>query len=193
MAGNNLFGGLNSGDSSKYKKAGEQAAKRERAEQLDARIDKFLAKKQDIEWAKEALSFVDEETKLNSDIFDLSLNASRLKEIKDTANYIIEKKKKDEAEASKKRVDGLDERIAELNKEPRSVAWAERALVTFEKEEEQNADIIKSIKNYAKIKTIKAEAEKIIEKDIAEKEAARKAEEAEKRRIAAEKRRRKNA
>ena len=51
MAGNNLFGGLNSGDSSKYKKAGEQAAKRERAEQLDARIDKFLAKKQDIEWA----------------------------------------------------------------------------------------------------------------------------------------------
>ena len=187
MAGNNLFGGLNSGDSSKYKKAGEQAAKRERAEQLDARIDKFLAKKQDIEWAKEALSFVDEETKLNSDIFDLSLNASRLKEIKDTANYIIEKKKKDEAEALKKRVDGLDERIAELNKEPRSVAWAERALVTFEKEEEQNADIIKSIKNYAKIKTIKAEAEKIIEKDIAEKEAARKAEEAEKRRIAAEK------
>ena len=187
MAGNNLFGGLNSGDSSKYKKAGEQAAKRERAEQLDARIDKFLAKKQDIEWAKEALSFVDEETKLNSDIFDLSLNASRLKEIKDTANYIIEKKKKDEAEALKKRVDGLDERIAELNKEPRSVAWAERALMTFEKEEEQNADIIKSIKNYAKIKTIKAEAEKIIEKDIAEKEAARKAEEAEKRRIAAEK------
>ena len=187
MAGNNLFGGLNSGDSSKYKKAGEQAAKRERAEQLDARIDKFLAKKQDIEWAKEALSFVDEETKLNSDIFDLSLNASRLKEIKDTANYIIEKKKKDEAEALKKRVDGLDERIAELNKEPRSVAWAERALRTFEKEEKQNADIIKSIKNYAKIKTIKAEAEKIIEKDIADKEAARKAEEAEKRRIAAEK------
>ena len=187
MAGNNLFGGLNSGDSSKYKKAGEQAAKRERAEQLDARIDKFLAKKQDIEWAKEALSFVDEETKLNSDIFDLSLNASRLKEIKDTANYIIEKKKKDEAEALKKRVDGLDERIAELNKEPRSVAWAERALMTFEKEEKQNADIIKSIKNYAKIKTIKAEAEKIIEKDIADKEAARKAEEAEKRRIAAEK------
>ena len=187
MAGNNLFGGLNSGDSSKYKKAGEQAAKRERAEQLDARIDKFLAKKQDIEWAKEALSFVDEETKLNSDIFDLSLNASRLKEIKDTANYIIEKKKKDEAEALKKRIDGLDERIAELNKELRSVAWAERALMTFEKEEEQNADIIKSIKNYAKIKMIKAEAEKIIENDIAEKEAARKAEEAEKRRIAAEK------
>ena len=187
MAGNNLFGGLNSGDSAKYKKVGEQAAKRERAEQLDARIDKFLSEKQDIEWAKEALSFVDEETKLNSDIFDLSLNASRLKEIKDTANYIIEKKKKDEAEALKKRVDGLDERIAKLNKEPRSVAWAERALMTFEKEEEQNADIIKSIKNYAKIKTIKAEAEKIIEKDIAEKEAARKAEEAEKRRIAAEK------
>ena len=187
MAGNNLFGGLNSGDSSKYKKAGEQAAKRERAEQLDARIDKFLAKKQDIEWAKEALSFVEEETKLNSDIFDLSLNASRLKEIKDTANYLIEKKKKDEAEALKKRIDGLDERIAALDKEPRSVAWAERALVTFEKEEKQNADIIKSIKNFSKIKTIKAEAEKIIEKDIAEKEAARKAEEAEKRRIAAEK------
>ena len=187
MAGNNLFGGLNSGDSSKYKKAGEQAAKRERAEQLDARIDKFLARKQDIEWAKEALSFVEEETKLNSDIFDLSLNASRLKEIKDTANYIIEKKKKDEAEALKKRIDGLDERIAELNKEPRSVSWAERALVTLEKEEKQNADIIKSIKNFSKIKDIKAEAEKIIEKDIAEKEAARKAEEAEKRRIAAEK------
>ena len=187
MAGNNLFGGLNSGDSSKYKKAGEQAAKRERAEQLDARIDKFLAKKQDIEWAKEALSFVEEETKLNSDIFDLSLNASRLKEIKDTANYIIEKKKKDEAEALQRRIDGLDERIAELDKEPRSVAWAERALVSLENEEKQNADIIKSIKNYAKIKTIKAEAEKIIEKDIAEKEAACKAEEAEKRRIAAEK------
>ena len=187
MAGNNLFDGLNSGDSSKYKKAGEQAAKRERAEQLDARIDKFLAKKQDIEWAKEALSFVEEETRLNSDIFDLSLNASRLKEIKDTANYIIEKKKKDEAEALKKRVSELDERIAALDKELRSVDWAERALVSLEKEEKQNADIIKSIKNYAKIKSIKAEAEKIIEKDIAEKEAARKAEEAEKRRIAAEK------
>ena len=187
MAGNNLFGGLNSGDSSKYKKAGEQAAKRERAEQLDARIDKLLAKKQDIEWAKEALSFVEEETKLNSDIFDLSLNASRLKEIEEKANYIIDRKRQEDEAALKKRVEELDERIAELNKEPRSVAWAERALVTLEKEEKQNADIIKSIKNYAKIKTIKAEAEKIIEKDIAEKEAARKAEEAEKRRIAAEK------
>ena len=187
MAGNNLFDGLNSGDPTKYKKAGEAATKRERAEQLDARIDKFLAKKQDIEWAKEALSFVDEETKLNSDIFDLSLNASRLKEIEEKANYIIDRKRQEDEAALKKRVEELDERIAALDKEPRSVAWAERALVTFEKEEKQNADIIKSIKNYAKIKTIKAEAEKIIEKDIAEKEAARKAEEAEKRRIAAEK------
>ena len=133
MAGNNLFGGLNSGDSSKYKKAGEQAAKRERAEQLDARIDKFLSEKQDIEWAKAALSFVEEETRLNSDVFDMSLNASRLKEIEEKANYIIEKKKKDEAEALKKRIDELDERIAALDKEPRSVAWAERALKTIEK------------------------------------------------------------
>ena len=187
MAGNNLFGGLNSGDSAKYKKVGEQAAKRERAEQLDARIDKFLSEKQDIEWAKAAISFVEEETRLNSDVFDMSLNALRLKEIEEKANYIIEKKRSEDEAALKKRIDELDERIAALDKEPRTVSWAERALKIIEKEEKQNADIIKSIKNYAKIKTIKAEAEKIIEKDIADKEAARKAEEAEKRRIAAEK------
>ena len=187
MAGNNLFGGLNSGDSAKYKKVGEQAAKRERAEQLDARIDKFLSEKQDIEWAKAAISFVEEETRLNSDVFDMSLNALRLKEIEEKANYIIEKKRSEDEAALKKRIDELDERIAALDKEPRTVSWAERALKIIEKEEKQNADIIKSIKNYAKIKTIKAEAEKIIEKDIADIEAARKAEEAEKRRIAAEK------
>ena len=187
MAGNNLFGGLNSGDSAKYKKVGEQAAKRERAEQLDARIDKFLSEKQDIEWAKAALSFVEEETRLNSDVFDMSLNASRLKEIEEKANYIIEKKKKDEAEALKKRIDELDERIAALDKEPRSVAWAERALKTIEKEEKQNADIVKSIKNAEKLGEMKAQAERIIKADIAEKEAAKKAAEEEAKRQAAAK------
>ena len=187
MAGNNLFGGLNSGDSAKYKKVGEQAAKRERAEQLDARIDKFLSEKQDIEWAKAALSFVEEETRLNSDVFDMSLNASRLKEIEEKANYIIEKKKKDEAEALKKRIDELDERIAALDKEPRTVSWAERALKTIEKEEKQNADIVKSIKNAEKIGVIKVQAERIIKADIAEKEAAKKAAEEEAKRQAAAK------
>ena len=147
MAGNNLFGGLNSGDSSKYKKVGDAATKRERAEQLDARIDKFLSEKQDIEWAKAAISFVEEETRLNSDVFDISLNASRLKEIEEKANYIIEKKRSEDEAALKKRIAELDERIAALDKEPRSVAWAERALKAIEKEEKQNADIVKSIKN----------------------------------------------
>ena len=132
MAGNNLFDGLTSGDPTKYKKAGEAATKRERAEQLDARIDIFLTKKQDIEWAKEALSFVDEETKLNSDIFDLSLNASRLKEIEEKANYIIDRKRQEDEAALKKRVEELDERIAALDKEPRSLAWADRAFVTID-------------------------------------------------------------
>ena len=187
MAGNNLFGGLNSGDSAKYKKVGEQAAKRERAEQLDARIDKFLSEKQDIEWAKAALSFVEEETRLNSDIFDMSLNASRLKEIEEKANYIIEKKRSEDEAALKKRIDELDERIAALDKEPRSVAWAERALKTIEKEEKQNADIVKSIKNAEKIGVIKVQAERIIKADIAEKEAAKKAAEEEAKRQAAAK------
>ena len=57
MAGNNLFGGLNSGDSSKYKKAGEQAAKRERAEQLDARIDKFFGEKARYRMGKRSVIF----------------------------------------------------------------------------------------------------------------------------------------
>ena len=188
MAGNNLFGGLNSGDSAKYKKVGEQAAKRERAEQLDARIDKFLSEKQDIEWAKAALSFVEEETRLNSDVFDMSLNASRLKEIEEKANYIIEKKRSEDEAALKKRIDELDERIAALDKEPRSVAWAERALKTIEKEEKQNADIVKSIKNAEKLGVIKVQAERIIKADIAEKEAAKKtAEEEAKRQAAAKK------
>ncbi len=187
MAGNNLFGGLNSGDSAKYKKVGEQAAKRERAEQLDARIDKFLSEKQDIEWAKAALSFVEEETRLNSDVFDMSLNASRLKEIEEKANYIIEKKRSEDEAALKKRIDELDERIAALDKEPRSVAWAERALKTIEKEEKQNADIVKSIKNAEKIGVIKVQAERIIKADIAEKEAAKKAAEEEAKRQAAAK------
>lgn len=187
MAGNNLFGGLNSGDSSKYKKAGEQATKRERAEQLDARIESFLSKKQDIEWATTALSFVEEETRLNSDIFDLSLNASRLTEIKEKANYIIEKKKKAEADALKKRIDELDKRIAALDKEQRTVEWAERALKVLRNEENQNADILTSLNNFVKIKSIKAEAEAIIKKDIADKEAAKKAAEAEAKRQAAEK------
>ena len=187
MAGNNLFGGLNSGDSAKYKKVGEQAAKRERAEQLDARIDKFLSEKQDIEWAQAALSFVEEETRLNSDVFDMSLNASRLKEIEEKANYIIEKKRSEDEAALKKRIDELDERIAALDKEPRSVAWAERALKTIEKEEKQNADIVKSIKNAEKIGVIKVQAERIIKADIAEKEAAKKAAEEEAKRQAAAK------
>lgn len=187
MAGNNLFGGLNSGDPAKYKKVGDEATKRERAEQLDARVAEFLKRKQDIEWAKAALPFVEEETRLNSDIFDLSLNASRLKEIKEKANYIIEKKKQDDEAALKKRIDELDERIAALDKEPRSVAWAERALKVVEKEEKQNADIIKSIKNATKINVIKAEAVKIIEKDIADKAAAKKAAEEEAKRQAAAK------
>ena len=187
MAGNNLFGGLNSGDSAKYKKVGEQAARRERAEQLDARIDKFLSEKQDIEWAKAALSFVEEETRLNSDVFDMSLNASRLKEIEEKANYIIEKKRSEDEAALKKRIDELDERIAALDKEPRSVAWAERALKTIEKEEKQNADIVKSIKNAEKLGEMKAQAERIIKADIAEKEAAKKAAEEEAKRQAAAK------
>ena len=187
MAGNNLFGGLNSGDSAKYKKVGEQAAKRERAEQLDARIDKFLSEKQDIEWAKAALSFVEEETRLNSDVFDISLNASRLKEIKEKANYIIEKKRSEDEAALKKRIDELDERIAALDKEPRTVSWAERALKAIEKEEKQNADIVKSIKNAEKIGVIKAQAERIIKADIAEKEEAKKAAEEEAKRQAAAK------
>ena len=187
MAGNNLFGGLNSGDSAKYKKVGEQAAKRERAEQLDARIDKFLSEKQDIEWAKAALSFVEEETRLNSDIFDMSLNASRLKEIEEKANYIIEKKRSEDEAALKKRIDELDERIAALDKETRTVSWAERALKTIEKEEKQNADIVKSIKNAEKIGVIKVQAERIIKADIAEKEAAKKAAEEEAKRQAAAK------
>ena len=187
MAGNNLFGGLNSGDSAKYKKVGEQAAKRERAEQLDARIDKFLSEKQDIEWAKAALSFVEEETRLNSDVFDMSLNASRLKEIEEKANYIIEKKRSEDEAALKKRIDELDERIAALDKEPRTVSWAERALKIIEKEEKQNADIVKSIKNAEKIGVIKAQAERIIKADIAEKEAAKKAAEEEAKRQAAAK------
>ena len=187
MAGNNLFGGLNSGDSAKYKKVGEQAAKRERAEQLDARIDKFLSEKQDIEWAKAALSFVEEETRLNSDVFDISLNASRLKEIKEKANYIIEKKRSEDEAALKKRIEELDERIAALDKEPRTVSWAERALKAIEKEEKQNADIVKSIKNAEKIGVIKAQAERIIKADIAEKEAAKKAAEEEAQRQAAAK------
>ena len=185
MAGNNLFGGLNSGDSSKYKKVGDAATKRERAEQLDARIDKFLSEKQDIEWAKEAVSFVEEETRLNSDIFDISLNASRLKEIEEKANYIIEKKRSEDEAALKKRIAELDERIAALDKEPRSVAWAERALKAIEKEEKQNADIVKSIKNAEKIGVIKAQAERIIRADIAEKEEAKKAAEEEAKRQAA--------
>ena len=187
MAGNNLFGGLNSGDSAKYKKVGEQAAKRERAEQLDARIDKFLSEKQDIEWAKAALSFVEEETRLNSDVFDMSLNASRLKEIEEKANYIIEKKRSEDEAALKKRIDELDERIAALDKETRTVSWAERALKTIEKEEKQNADIVKSIKNAEKIGEMKAQAERIIKADIAEKEAAKKAAEEEAKRQAAAK------
>ena len=187
MAGNNLFGGLNSGDSAKYKKVGEQAAKRERAEQLDARIDKFLSEKQDIEWAKAAISFVEEETRLNSDVFDISLNASRLKEIEEKANYIIEKKRSEDEAALKKRIDELDERIAALDKEPRTVSWAERALKTIEKEEKQNADIVKSIKNAEKIGVIKVQAERIIKADIAEKEAAKKAAEEEAKRQAAAK------
>ena len=187
MAGNNLFGGLNSGDSTKYKKVGDAATKRERAEQLDARIDKFLSEKQDIEWAKAAISFVEEETRLNSDIFDISLNASRLKEIEEKANYIIEKKRSEDEAALKKRIAELDERIAALEKEPRSVAWAERALKAIEKEEKQNADIVKSIKNAEKIGVIKAQAERIIRADIAEKEAAKKAAEEEAKRQAAAK------
>ena len=187
MAGNNLFGGLNSGDSAKYKKVGEQAAKRERAEQLDARIDKFLSEKQDIEWAKAAISFVEEETRLNSDVFDMSLNASRLKEIEEKANYIIEKKRSEDEAALKKRIDELDERIAALDKENRSVSWAERALKTIEKEEKQNADIVKSIKNAEKIGVIKVQAERIIKADIAEKEEAKKAAEEEAQRQAAAK------
>ncbi len=187
MAGNNLFGGLNSGDSSKYKKVGDAATKRERAEQLDARIAEFLKRKQDIEWAKAAISFVEEETRLNSDVFDISLNASRLKEIKEKANYIIEKKRSEDEAALKKRIDELDERIAALDKEPRSVEWAERTLKAIEKEEKQNSDIVKSIKNAEKIGVIKAQAERIIRADIAEKEEAKKAAEEEAKRQAAAK------
>lgn len=187
MAGNNLFGGLNSGDSAKYKKVGEQAAKRERAEQLDARIDKFLSEKQDIEWAKAALSFVEEETRLNSDVFDMSLNASRLKEIEEKANYIIEKKRSEDEAALKKRIDELDERIAALDKENRTVSWAERALKTIEKEEKQNADILRLIKNSGTMGVIKLQSKVIIEKDIAEKEEAKKAAEEEAKRQAAAK------
>ena len=187
MAGNNLFGGLNSGDSTKYKKVGDAATKRERAEQLDARIAEFLKRKQDIEWAKAAISFVEEETRLNSDVFDISLNASRLKEIEEKANYIIEKKRSEDEAALKKRIDELDERIAALDKEPRSVEWAERTLKTLEKLENDYKGVPQSANTHGTIVRLKTEAEVIIEQDAEDKAAAKKAAEEEAKRQAAAK------
>ena len=174
MAGNNLFSGLNSGNSDKYRKAGEAAELRERAEQLDARIERFSKRNQDYEWAKEALSFVEEERRLNSDVFSLSANAPRLKDIETKANFLLEKKAKEEKKALQRRIERFESLIDEIDKAPRSLSWAEEALSRLEEEEKKNLDILKSLKNASKISKIKAEAERLVEKNmLAEEEAAK--------------------
>lgn len=149
MADNNLFNGLFSGgNDEKYKKVNDEASRRERAEALDARIDAFLAKERNLNWANEALEFVEKETRLNSDVFDISLRAGRLSDIKNEAEYIIEKEKqlleekreRERQEAEKRAREEAERKRLEAERIRQEEILAREKEEKWEKSEAEKAD-----------------------------------------------------
>lgn len=139
VSGKDLFADDAFDGTDKYRRRNEQTLRAERADELDARILKFVDRSHDLTWAQEAEGFCATETIQNEDVFDLSNEAHRLPKIKAEAALILENHAKAVAEEKRLAAEAARAEAARIAEEKRRAEQAAREKAAKKAEEERLA------------------------------------------------------
>lgn len=159
-----LFGGNNGGNlQDKYRAQNDAAIKRERADELDGKINELSEAKRSAAWAEEVIIFHDETLALNEDVSDLLVNLSLIERLKKEADAYIARQKEKEAEAIRvKQAEELaKKRAAEEKKLADQAAKTQAELNELKELDDTVLALSKASKNEYWIKDVKK-----LQKDI---------------------------